>query len=218
MGKNKIIIGLIVAILLIGSFAYLRNKRPVQIGPRSEKSITDIVNSNTNVNTDTNPQNMDTTIASKQYSFPGVLPLERINNKQAVISTKYGDVVIRLLNEEAPATVSNFVYLAELGFYDGLSFHRVVPDFVVQGGDPSSNGTGGPGYEFPDEPVQRDYARGVVAMANAGPNTNGSQFFIVIKDQPTLPKNYTIFGEVTSGLNTVDKISIGDSMLKVLIK
>lgn len=154
----------------------------------------------------------------KDLSFPGVLPSEKIHNKQAVISTAYGDVIIKLLDVEAPKTVSNFVYLAGQGFYDRLTFHRVVPDFVVQGGDPKGNGTGGPGYQFEDEPVKRDYKRGIVAMANAGPNTNGSQFFIVLKDQQSLPKNYTIFGEVLMGMDVVDKIKIGDVMSRIVIK
>jgi cyclophilin family peptidyl-prolyl cis-trans isomerase len=119
--------------------------------------------------------------------------------------------------DEAPKTVSNFVYLASLGYFDGLTFHRVVPGFVVQGGDPSGNGTGGPGYKFEDEPVTLDYKEGTVAMANSGPDTNGSQFFICLEDQPTLPKSYTIFGQVTEGMDVVKKIGIGDRMNSVTV-
>ncbi|OGL60710.1 peptidylprolyl isomerase [Candidatus Uhrbacteria bacterium RIFCSPLOWO2_12_FULL_46_10] len=141
-----------------------------------------------------------------------MLPNERIHGKRATIATNKGNITIKLLDEEAPLAVSNFVYLVEAGFYNGLTFHRVVPNFVIQGGDPDGDGTGGPGYKFSDEPVSKEYKRGIVAMANAGANTNGSQFFIVLKDQPTLPKNYTIFGEVIDGMDIVDKIIIGDTM------
>lgn len=215
MDKTKIMIGAIIVVLLIGGFVYLKNNQPTPSLQGAVRGISDIANSNNDSNTNT--QNMDTN-NSKQYSFQGVLPPDRIKDKQAIISTKHGEIDIKLLSEEAPATVSNFVYLAELGFYNGLIFHRVEPNFVVQGGDPKGNGTGGPGYQFADEPVRRDYKRGIVAMANAGPNTNGSQFFIVLEDQPTLPKNYTIFGEVISGMDIVDKIQIGDAMLKIVIK
>lgn len=215
MDKTKIMIGTILVVLLIGGFIYLKNNQPTPSSQGAVRGIPDIANPNNDSNTST--KNMDTN-NSKQYSFPGVLPPDRIKDKQAIISTKHGDIGIKLLNEEAPATVSNFVYLAELGFYNGLIFHRVVSNFVIQGGDPKGNGTGGPGYQFPDELVKRDYKRGIVAMANAGPNTNGSQFFIVLEDQPTLPKNYTIFGEVILGLDIVDKIKIGDAMLKIVIK
>lgn len=214
MDKNKIIIGVVAVILLISASVYLKNNQPAR-GPQSD-DLAYTFNSNSTANT--NNLNMDNNNNSKQYSFPGILPPERINNKQAIISTVYGDIAIQLFDDEAPKTVSNFVYLAEQDFYDGLIFHRVIPDFVIQGGDPRGNGTGGPGYQFEDEPVKRDYKRGIMAMANAGPDTNGSQFFIVLKDQSTLPKNYTIFGEVTSGLDIIDKIKIGDNMSKIVIK
>lgn len=147
---------------------------------------------------------------------PGTLPADRIENKQAVIRTPKGEIRIALFADEAPLTVSNFVFLAEDGFYDGLTFHRVEPGFVIQGGDPRGNGTGGPGYRFADEPVKRPYNRGIVAMANSGPNTNGSQFFVMLQDNP-LPPNYTIFGEVTAGMDVVDQIRIGDTMTDVEI-
>jgi len=108
--------------------------------------------------------------------------------------------------------------LAEKGYYDGLTFHRVVPGFVIQGGDPIGSGSGGPGYQFEDEKVQGDYKAGTVAMANSGPDTNGSQFFICIEDQPTLPKQYNLFGQVISGMDVVGKIAIGDKMEKVTIE
>ncbi|MBI3342009.1 peptidylprolyl isomerase [Candidatus Curtissbacteria bacterium] len=139
-----------------------------------------------------------------------------IDGKMAVIKTKYGDIVIKL-SSEAPLAATNFMVLAKDGFYDGLTFHRRVEGFVIQGGDPSGNGTGDPGYKFDDEPVNRDYKRGVVAMANSGPNTNGSQFFIMLADNP-LPRQYTIFGDVVKGIEVVDKIQVGDVMSQVAIQ
>ncbi len=154
---------------------------------------------------------------TKEWKFPGALPAAKIHRKQIRITTAKGDIVFDLYDQDAPKTVSNFVYLAGGGFYDGLTFHRVEPGFVIQGGDPNGNGTGGPGYKFDDEPVTRQYTEGIVAMANAGPNTNGSQFFIMLANNP-LPPNYTIFGKVTSGMDVVHKIAIGDVMTKVTVE
>lgn len=156
--------------------------------------------------------------STSNYSFPGVLDAERIENKQVRISTKKGDIVFDLYGDTAPKTVSNFVYLTEEGYFNGLNFHRREEGFVIQGGDPNGNGTGGPGYTFEDEFADDySYERGVVAMANRGPNTNGSQFFIMLADVP-LPKAYTIFGRVTEGLDVVDQISIGDVMNEVQVE
>ena len=151
------------------------------------------------------------------WTFPGVLPAADIADKRARITTPKGDIVFTLFADEAPKTVSNFVYLTNGGYYDGLTFHRREERFVIQGGDPNGTGTGGPGYRFEDEPVKRRYTRGIVAMANAGPNTNGSQFFIMLADAP-LPPLYTIFGEVTEGMDAVDAIRVGDKMTKVVIE
>ena len=137
------------------------------------------------------------------------------NNKKTnmiTIDTNYGKIVIEMYEADAPNTVKNFVTLAEKGFYNGLIFHRVIKGFMIQGGDPNGNGTGGPGYKFADElnpatpSYKAGYKAGVVAMANSGPNTNGSQFFIMHQDYP-LPNNYTIFGKVVSGQDVVDKIA-----------
>lgn len=147
--------------------------------------------------------------------FPGNLKPEALENKKALIQTAKGMIELQIY-PEATMAASNFMILAANGFYDGLIFHR-VEDWVVQGGDPEGTGRGGPGYEFPDEPVTRSYIKGVVAMANAGPNTNGSQFFILKQDYP-LPPNYTIFGNVISGLEVVDKLAIGDVMQKITIQ
>jgi len=152
-----------------------------------------------------------------QYSFPGILADSKIKNKKAVITTNKGTIEFTLFADKAPKSVSNFVYLSESGFYNGLTFHRVEPGFVIQGGDPNGDGTGGPGYQFPDEPVQGDYMAGTVAMANSGPNTNGSQFFICLADQPSLPKLYNLFGQVTSGMDVVKKITVGDKINKITI-
>ena len=127
---------------------------------------------------------------------------------QATLHTSEGPIEIELFPEEVPKTVENFTRLASDGFYDGLSFHRVIPDFMIQGGCPVGDGTGGPGYTFEDEPSGHPVARGALAMANAGPNTNGSQFFIVTADAcPWLDGKHTVFGQVTAGMDVVDAIS-----------
>lgn len=148
---------------------------------------------------------------------PPVLAKELIKGKKVRIKTAKGEIVFELF-ETAPIASSNFIFLANDKFYDGLIFHRREEKFVVQGGDPNGNGTGGPGYNFPDEPVTLNYERGIVAMANSGPNTNGSQFFIMLEDTPGLPKKYTIFGKVTAGMEVVDQIKVGDAMLEVAIE
>ena len=123
---------------------------------------------------------------------------------QATITTDRGDIVIDLDAAHAPKSVNNFVFLAREGFYDGLTFHRVVDDFVIQGGCPEGSGRGGPGYRFDDEPVAGEYVAGAVAMANSGPNTNGSQFFICTVDgRRKLAKSYNLFGQVVSGMDVV---------------
>jgi cyclophilin family peptidyl-prolyl cis-trans isomerase len=124
----------------------------------------------------------------------------------ATLNTSAGKIEIKFNLGQTPQTVGNFVKLAKSGFYNNTVFHRVMSGFMIQGGDPKGDGTGGPGYTFADEPFTGDYTRGTVAMANAGPNTNGSQFFIMHETRP-LPKNYVIFGQVVSGMETVDKIA-----------
>lgn len=125
----------------------------------------------------------------------------------ADLETSFGTISVELYPEDAPKTVNNFVSLAREGFYNDTIFHRVVKGFVIQGGDPTGTGTGGPGFKFEDERIVKDYEAGTLAMANAGPNTNGSQFFIVLEDLAgRLPKNYTIFGKVTSGMDVVKEI------------
>jgi peptidyl-prolyl cis-trans isomerase B (cyclophilin B) len=126
---------------------------------------------------------------------------------QMTMTTNHGDIVLELFDEDAPKTVDNFRKLAQDGFYDGLIFHRVIPDFMIQGGCPQGTGTGGPGYTFEDEINDHKVTRGALAMANAGPNTNGSQFFIVtVAAAPWLDGKHTVFGRVTDGMDVVDKL------------
>lgn len=137
---------------------------------------------------------------------------------RATITTPKGDIVMDLDPALAPVTVNNFVALARQGFYDGLTFHRVVPGFVIQGGCPEGTGRGGPGYRFADEPVKGDYHLGAVAMANAGPDTNGSQFFVCIENlKGRLDKAYNYFGRVVEGMDVALGIEMGDRMESVTI-
>lgn len=138
---------------------------------------------------------------------------------RTTITTDRGTIVMELDPQLAPNTVNNFVALARRGFYDDLTFHRVVPEFVIQGGCPEGTGTGGPGYKFADEPVQGEYRAGAVAMANAGPDTNGSQFFVCIDDcQRKLSKDYNLFGYVTEGLDVAQATQVGDVMRSVEVE
>lgn len=155
------------------------------------------------------PSQAQSTITMNQESQNLNLPPMQIDpNKkyQAILATDLGEITIDLFADKTPITVNNFVYLTKKGFYDGTIFHRVIENFMIQGGDPKGNGTGGPGYKFDDEPFKGKYERGVVAMANSGPNTNGSQFFILHQDY-ALPPSYVIFGEVSQGIEVVDQIA-----------
>jgi cyclophilin family peptidyl-prolyl cis-trans isomerase len=142
----------------------------------------------------------------KQYPSAPALSIDPAKKYTATIETSAGTMTAEFFPEDAPNTVNNFVFLAREGFYEDVIFHRVIPNFMIQGGDPGGTGTGGPGYRFKDEPVKRKYSRGTLAMANAGPNTNGSQFFIMHADY-ALPPNYTIFGKLTSGEDVLDAIA-----------
>jgi peptidyl-prolyl cis-trans isomerase B (cyclophilin B) len=138
----------------------------------------------------------------------------------AIIETNRGAIELELYPQHAPQTVNNFVFLAGTGFYDGVTFHRVISNFMIQGGDPTGTGGGGPGYRFEDEvgdnPLKHE--KGVISMANAGPNTNGSQFFITHSPQPHLNGKHTVFGKVVIGQDVVDSIQQGDVMERVTIK
>ena len=196
--KNIIISVIIILVAVVGGYYLFSSKnQPVEFNPvvltsQSESGITENINNNQNALVE----------SSSEIKKSNMITIE----------TNYGKIVFETYNEDAPKTVENFVTLANKGFYNGLTFHRVIKDFMIQGGDPSGNGTGGPGYKFADElnpateSYKAGYKKGVVAMANSGPNTNGSQFFIMHQDYP-LPNNYTIFGKVVSGQEVVDKIA-----------
>lgn len=155
----------------------------------------------------------------KQWGAPPAMQIDVKKRYTATLQTSRGDIVIDLYPEHAPKTVNNFAFLAGQGFYDGLIFHRVIPNFMIQGGDPTGSGRGGPGYRFEDEtrgnPLK--HGTGVLSMANAGPNTNGSQFFITHAPQPHLDGKHTVFGKVVKGQDVVDAIRQGDKMVKVTV-
>jgi cyclophilin family peptidyl-prolyl cis-trans isomerase len=143
---------------------------------------------------------------AKTYQRPPEMQIDPAKRYSATIETSAGTMTADLFADDAPKTVNNFVTLARDGFYEGVIFHRVIKGFMIQGGDPTGTGRGGPGYKFDDEPVKRPYSRGTLAMANAGPNTNGSQFFIMHADYG-LPPSYTIFGKLTGGEDVLDRIA-----------
>src|SRR3954466_11258010 len=151
---------------------------------------------------------------SKQYSAPPAMSIDPEKNYTATFATSKGNIVVELFPKDAPNTVSNFVFLARDKFYDGTKFHRVIPDFMVQGGDPEGTGSGGPGYRFNDELKNnpRRHQRGSLSMANAGPNTNGSQFFITHVATDWLNGKHTVFGQVRSGQEVVDAVKQGDTL------
>ena len=153
------------------------------------------------------------------WSQAPALTIDPTKNYTVTMETDKGSIEIALSAEHAPNTVNNFVFLAREGYYDGLTFHRVIRNFMVQGGDPTGSGSGGPGYKFADEckgnPLKHDAK--VISMANAGPNTNGSQFFITHAPQPHLNGKHTVFGKVTKGEDIVDAIAQGDRMITVTV-
>ena len=157
----------------------------------------------------------------KAWPKPPEMKIDPAKSYTATMETSKGKIVIELFAKDAPKTVNNFVFLAREKFYDGLTFHRVIKDFMIQGGDPTGTGTGGPGYQFEDEtkdnPRKHD-GPGVLSMANAGPNTNGSQFFITHKATPWLDGKHTVFGKVTEGQDVVNKIEKGDTIKTLTIE
>lgn len=158
-------------------------------------------------------------MTKKQWDSSPEMQIDLIKMYKATIETNKGIIELELYPQHAPKTVNNFVFLARDGFYDGVMFHRVISDFMIQGGDPTGTGRGGPGYTFEDElegnPLKHE--RGVISMANAGPNTNGSQFFITHSPQPHLNGRHTVFGKVEKGLEVLDTIREGDEMKRVEI-
>ena len=159
-------------------------------------------------------------MAIKKWASPPEMQIDPEKIYRTVVETNKGNIELELYPEHAPETVNNFIFLAREGFYDGVSFHRVISDFMIQNGDPTGTGQGGPGYQFEDElegnPLRHE--TGVISMANAGPNTNGSQFFITHSPQPHLDGNHTVFGKVIVGQDVVDAIRQGDRMVKVEVK
>ncbi len=159
-------------------------------------------------------------MASKQWKTAPELKIDLKKKYLVTMETTKGPIEIELYPQYAPVTVNNFVFLIKEGFYDGVVFHRVIPNFVIQGGDPTGTGRGGPGYDFEDEvrnnPLKHE--TGVLSMANAGPNTNGSQFFITHSPQPHLNGKHTVFGKVVSGMDVVNSIKQGDKMIRVTIR
>lgn len=155
----------------------------------------------------------------KQWNSAPAMQIDAKKSYKATLDTPRGQIVIELYPQHAPKTVNNFVFLAKEGYYDGLLFHRVISNFMIQGGDPTGTGRGGPGYKFEDEtkgnPLK--HGTGSLSMANAGPNTNGSQFFITHAPQPHLDGKHTVFGKVVEGQSVVDAIRQGDAMTKVTI-
>lgn len=231
MFTNEKLLGIVLVVFVIvasGYFAFMKFKTEVinvSTSPSPSPSNLDFLFNKTPVPNSLQTQNTNQSQQTelpleknkKLAQFPGTLKPEDLQNKKVIIRTAKGNVELEIY-PDSPLAASNFVILAANGFYNGLTFHRVEKDPpVVQGGDPLGNGMGGPGYTFPDESVTRDYKKGIVAMANAGSNTNGSQFFIMTADYP-FPPNYTIFGQVIAGMDVVEKIAVGDIMQKVTIQ
>jgi peptidyl-prolyl cis-trans isomerase B (cyclophilin B) len=158
-------------------------------------------------------------MSEKQWDNPPAMQIDPQKTYRITIETNRGDMELELYPEYAPKTVNNFVFLAQEGFYDGVVFHRVISDFMIQGGDPTGTGRGGPGYKFEDEVAENPlrHETGVISMANAGPNTNGSQFFITHSPQPHLDGMHTVFGKLVKGQESVNAIQQWDRMLKVMV-
>src|SRR5579884_2101994 len=161
-----------------------------------------------------------TGVMGKQYSAPPPMSIDSSKKYAATLETSKGAIVVDLFAKDAPKTVNNFVFLAREGFYDGTKFHRVIADFMIQGGDPTATGTGGPGYKFEDELKNnpRRHQVGSLSMANAGPNTNGSQFFITHIKTEWLDGKHTVFGQVRSGQDVVDAVKQGDTLNSLKIE
>lgn len=191
--KNKILLFLIVIIAFAGGY-YIFSKGAKVKGETTEK----LPSPTEELSVINKPTESEANVTQTQ--------IDKNKSYTAVLKTSEGNITIDLNAASTPITVSNFISLARKNFYNGTIFHRVMKGFMIQGGDPKGDGTGGPGYKFNDEPFEGEYTRGTIAMANAGPNTNGSQFFIMHADYP-LQKNYVIFGMVSSGIEVVDKIA-----------
>ncbi len=152
------------------------------------------------------------------YSAPPPMTIDTSKQYTATIETEKGSIVLELFASDVPVTVNNFVFLAREGFYDGTTFHRVIPDFMAQGGDPTGTGTGGPGYRFADEFTKHTHVAGALSMANSGPNTNGSQFFITYSPKPHLDRKHSVFGQLVLGTKVLKAIENGDTIVRITIE
>jgi len=208
MDKNSItsIAVIIIMITLIGGLIFFSKNNKNNVSSNNE-ALNQLSNLESINKTPESSQAVSSNMNNKYTKAP-VLNLDSKIDYKAVIHTTKGDIKIDLFEKKTPITVNNFVFLSKETFYNNTVFHRIIKDFMIQGGDPLGTGTGGPGYKFEDEPFEGEYVRGTMAMANAGPNTNGSQFFIMHKDTP-LPKNYVIFGNVmdNDSLKVLDLIA-----------
>ncbi|HOA12022.1 MAG TPA: peptidylprolyl isomerase [Candidatus Woesebacteria bacterium] len=216
MKKDTLIFIVVSLILGAGLIIGLNKLRPASGALVEDNTVDELQNINTNEKENLDQLSSNPTI-EKDYSMPATFSANQTLTKPAMmldlnktylvtLNTNQGPITIELDTQNTPITSNNFVYLAEKGFYNNTVFHRVLDGFMIQGGDPRGDGTGGPGYHFDDEDFVGEYTRGTVAMANSGPNTNGSQFFIMHQDYQ-LPKNYVIFGHVVEGLEVVDAIA-----------
>ncbi len=152
------------------------------------------------------------------YSEPPPMTIDTSKQYTATIETEKGSMVLELFASDVPVTVNNFVFLAREGFYDGTTFHRIIPDFMAQGGDPTGTGTGGPSYKFADEFTKHTHVAGALSMANSGPNTNGSQFFITYAPQSHLDRKHTVFGQLVLGANVLKAIKNGDTIVRITVE
>lgn len=200
MNKAVLTILLILGITVFSLYFLFSNNASTQTKPSPQPATQNINNLN-NSNTEFKKE-------VSALEKPD-MNLQENTDYQAILSTDKGNITIDLFETKTPITVNNFVYLAQQGFYNNTIFHRVIDGFMIQGGDPTGTGTGSPGYRFDDEPFDGEYEKGTVAMANSGPNTNGSQFFIMHADY-NLPKNYVIFGKVTEGMDVIDAIATAE--------
>ncbi len=213
MNVKYIVLSIVViGVVLVGGFYLFSDKASSSSGATLQTNVQ--VNGsaqNGQTQSDTTGSTTSVTTTSSTSTTAFIATHSKTTNHMITLETNYGTITLETYDSDAPNTVANFVTLANKGFYNNLTFHRIIPGFMIQGGDPSGNGTGGPGYSFADElnpatpSFKTGYKKGVIAMANSGPNTNGSQFFIMLADYQ-LPNNYTIFGHVTSGQDIVDKI------------
>lgn len=153
-----------------------------------------------------------------KYSEPPEMIIDTTKEYTATIETEKGKLVLDLFAKDVPKTVNNFVFLVREGYYDGVTFHRIIPDFMAQGGDPTGTGAGGPGYSFEDEFTGHKHGTGSLSMANAGPNTNGSQFFITYAPQPHLNNHHSVFGQLITGMDVLKELANGDVMTRVTIE